>query len=189
MQPPSSILGQNSPSSWSRREKTARLAWILVQSTFFRWSPRPAYGWRNRLLRLFGARIHDQNGPCARVFPSARIHFPWKLELSAGVMIGPGVNIYNLGPVRLETGVNISRHVHLCSGTHDYGRWTLPLQTAAIHVGANTWIAAECFVGPGVSIGELAVIGARSVVIKNQPARMVCAGNPCRSLKPRPDPR
>jgi putative colanic acid biosynthesis acetyltransferase WcaF len=39
-----------------------------------------------------------------------------------------------------------------------------------------------------VTIGELAVIGARSVVVRDQPARMVCAGHPCRPLHPRPDP-
>jgi putative colanic acid biosynthesis acetyltransferase WcaF len=55
-------------------------------------------------------------------------------------------------------------------------------------IGENAWLAAEVFVGPGVSIGELAVIGARSVVTSDQPARMVCAGQPCRPLKPRPDP-
>lgn len=181
------ILGQNSPSPWTRREKSARLAWMIVQSTLFRWSPRSAYRWRTGLLRLFGARIDDGHGPAARIFPDTTVHFPWKLELAAGVMIGPGVTIYNLGRVRLETGVNISQRTHLCSGTHDLKLWTMPLVTAPIHIGANVWIAAECFVGPGVSIGELAVIGARSVVVKDQPARMVCAGNPCRPRKPRPD--
>lgn len=183
------FLGQNSPSPWSRREKLARLAWLVVQSSLFRWSPRGFYRWRNTLLRLFGARITDQAGPTARVFPSVKVHFPWKLELAAGVMIGPEVNVYNLGSVRLEAGVNISQRTHLCAGTHDYTRWTLPLHSAPIQVGANAWIAAECFIGPGVTIGELAVIGARSIVVKDQPARMVCAGNPCRPVKPRPTPQ
>jgi len=88
-----------------------------VQSAFSGWSPRPAYRWRNGLLRLFGASIHDKDAPTVRIFPSARIHFPWKLDLSAGVMIGPAVHVYNLGPIRLEAGVNISQHTHLCSGT------------------------------------------------------------------------
>jgi acetyltransferase-like isoleucine patch superfamily enzyme len=40
-------------------------------------------------------------------------------------------------------------------------------------------------VGPGVSIGRGAVIGARAVVTKSMPAWMVCAGNPCKPLKRR----
>jgi putative colanic acid biosynthesis acetyltransferase WcaF len=118
-----------------------------------------------------------------------KVYFPWHLKLSAGAMVGPGVNIYNLAPVTIETGSNISGHAHLCTGTHDYLSWTMPLVVRPIVIGANTWLGTEVFVGPGVTIGELAVIGARSVVVKDQPARMVCAGHPCRPIKPRPDPQ
>ena len=182
------FLGHHSPSPWRRSERLARLAWLIVQSTIFRWSPRPCYRWRNALLRLFGTRILDQDGPLARVFPSATIHFPWKLELHAGVMVGPEVKLYNLSSITLLHGTNLAQGVHLCAGSHDYTRWTLPLVTRPIIVGPNAWLAAEVFVGPGVTIGELAVIGARSVVVRDQPAHMVCAGNPCRPLRPRPEP-
>src|SRR5204863_444991 len=39
--------------------------------------------------------------------------------------------------------------------------------------------------GPGITIGEGAVVGARSVVTKDLPPWMVCAGNPCLPIKPR----
>jgi putative colanic acid biosynthesis acetyltransferase WcaF len=103
-------------------------------------------------------------------------------------MIGRHVNVYNLGRVILRRGANISQNVHLCSGTHDFTCWSMPLVTRTIEIGPNAWIAADCFVGPGVTIGELAVVGARSVVLRDQPARMVCAGHPCRPLHPRPEP-
>ena len=182
------VLGHASPSPWTRREKTARAAWFVIEHTLFRWSPRPCHAWRRGLLRLFGARILDRDGPPARVAPSARIHFQWKLELHAGSMIGSRVRIYNLAPITLQLGANLAQDVHLCAGSHDYTRWSMPLQTRPIVIGANAWLAAEVFVGPGVTIGELAVIGARSVVMRDQPARMVCADHPCRPLKPRPEP-
>ena len=47
------------------------------------------------------------------------------------------------------------------------------------------WIAADAFIGPGVTIGEDAVIGVRSVVLKDMPKGMVCVGHPCVPLKPR----
>jgi len=50
-------------------------------------------------------------------------------------------------------------------------------------------VAADSFIGPGVTVGELCVVGARSVVVKDLPARTVCAGNPCRPVKERPEPR
>lgn len=182
------VLGHASPSPWTRREKTARALWLVVESTLFRFSPRPCHGWRRALLRLFGARILDQAGPPARIAPSSRIHFPWKLELHRGVMVGPDTKLYNLAPITLHAGANLAQGVHLCAGSHDYTRWTMPLDARPIVVGENAWLAAEVFVGPGVTIGELAVIGARSVVMRNQPARMVCAGNPCRPIKARPEP-
>jgi putative colanic acid biosynthesis acetyltransferase WcaF len=44
----------------------------------------------------------------------------------------------------------------------------------------GVWIAADCFIGPGVEIGANALIGARSSVFKNMPASFVCTGTPCR---------
>jgi len=161
--------------------------WSVVQATVFRWSPRPWHGFRARLLRLFGADITEPSQVV--VFPTALITFPWKLHLAPRAMIGPHVRIYNLADVRLGYGANISQHTHLCAGTHDYTRWSMPLVTAPISVGDNAWIAADVFVGPGVTIGELSVVGARSVVMKDLPPRMVCAGHPCRPLKERPLPQ
>jgi putative colanic acid biosynthesis acetyltransferase WcaF len=103
-------------------------------------------------------------------------------------MVGPRVAIYNLAQVSLRRGANVSQNCHLCAGTHDYLRWDMPLVAQPIVIGENAWLGADVFVGPGVSIGRLSVIGARSVVVKDMPESSVCAGNPCRVLKPRPDP-
>lgn len=184
---PKPYLGEGNLTPNSRGEIARRCLWALVQATLFRCSPRGLHGFRNTLLRLFGARIAP--GGHVRIYPTARIIYPWKLTCEARVMIGPGVNIYNLASVTLGYGAQLSQGVHLCAGTHDYSRWSMPLVTHPIVIGANAWLAADVFVGPGVTVGELAVIGARSVVVKDQPARFVCAGNPCRPLKPRPEPQ
>ena len=52
-------------------------------------------------------------------------------------MIGPRVQIYNLARVSLLRGVNISQNCHLCAGTHDHNRWSMPLVTRPIVVGEN----------------------------------------------------
>jgi acetyltransferase-like isoleucine patch superfamily enzyme len=95
------------------------------------------------------------------------------------------VTIYNLGPVKIGDHSVISQDAYLCAGTHDYTLPTLPLLRTPITIGHGVWIAAGAFIGPGVSIGDNSVIGARSVVMKDIPADVIAAGNPCRVIKPR----
>lgn len=47
-------------------------------------------------------------------------------------------------------------------------------------IGDNVWIGGGCIICPGVTIGENTTIGAGSVVVKDIPANVVAAGNPCR---------
>lgn len=180
-------IGRGAVTPYPRKELLLRWLWALVQGTFFRWSPRPWHGWRARLLRWFGADIPEPD--LVEIFPTVQITFPWKLSLAAHTLLGPDVRVYNLGQITLGYGANVSRHVHLCAGTHDFCRWDMPLIRGPITIGANVWIATDVFVGPGVTIGELCVVGARSVVVKDLPARMICVGNPCRPVKPRPEPQ
>lgn len=90
-----------------------------------------------------------------------------------------------MAPVVLGERVVVSQGVHLCTGSHDYESSTFQLFARPIVIGADAWICAEAFLSPGVFVGNGAVIGARAVVTRDQPAWMVCAGNPCRPLKKR----
>lgn len=177
-------MGQNCVTPTSRGAVLMRWVWAFVQATAFRWSPRPLHGFRAWLLRLFGA---DITGPVV-IFPTVRVTYPKKLSLAPRSMVGPHVNLYNLAPIRLEYGANVSQFCHLCAGSHDFDRWSMPLVTAPIVIGRNAWLGADVFVGPGVTVGELCVVGARSVVVKDLPPRMVCAGSPCRPFRERSQP-
>jgi putative colanic acid biosynthesis acetyltransferase WcaF len=179
-------LGQNCVTPDPRGEVLLRWLWAFVQATLFRWSPRPLHGFRTRLLRLFGADISEPSKVV--VFPTVRVTYPWRLRLEPRSMVGRHVTIYNLGYITLKRGANISQNCHLCAGTHDFFRWDMPLVTAPIVVEENAWIGADVFVGPGVTIGELCVVGARSVVVRDLPQRTICVGSPCRAIKERQPP-
>jgi len=179
-------LGLGCGSPYGKRELIERELWSLVECTFFRLSFRSWHGFRARLLRWFGADIPRPDQVV--IFPSVRIVFPRKLRMAPRSMVAHRVKLYNLAPIVLDYGANISQDCHLCAGTHDYNRWSMPLIARPIVIGANAWLGAEVFVGPGVTVGELCVVGARSVVVKDLPSRQVCVGNPCRPVRARQNP-
>lgn len=166
---------------FSRREQIGRVLWWIGGFLLFTCSLRPMYAWRRWVLRLFGARIGAQ----ASIQRSVRIELPWNLEMGRGSTLGEGVWVHNLGPVRIGAYATVSQRVFLCTGTHDYTRPEFPILRKPISIERGVWVAADAFIGPGVTIGEDAVIGVRSVVLKDMPKGMVCVGHPCVPLKPR----
>lgn len=52
-----------------------------------------------------------------------------------------------------------------------------------IVIGDHVWIGADVTILPGVTIGENAVIGAKSVVTSDIPSHVTAVGNPCRVLR------
>jgi putative colanic acid biosynthesis acetyltransferase WcaF len=167
--------------SFSISNRLARVVWGLVYTLLFRPSPRPLYAWRSFLLRCFGASI----GKHCHIYPHTRIWAPWNLILDDYACLGEEVDCYSIAPVTLGKRVVVSQRVFLCTGSHDYEDPNFQLYAKPIYIGDDAWICAEAFVGPGVTVGEGAVVGARSVATKNIPNWMVCAGNPCKPLKPR----
>jgi putative colanic acid biosynthesis acetyltransferase WcaF len=161
---------------WSARELMGRAIWEIVRTPLFAWTPRPLWTWRRALLRLFGAQI----GRSVHIFPSVKIAVPWNLRIDDEAAIGDGAILYNLGMISIGSRATVSQYAHLCAGTHDYRLPDMPLLKPPISIGAGTWICAEAFVGPGVTIGDRAVVAARAVVVHNVDAEMVVAGNPAR---------
>jgi putative colanic acid biosynthesis acetyltransferase WcaF len=138
--------------------------------------PRYFWGLRRGLLRLFGARV----GREVRIHRTVSIAIPWNLSIGDEAAIGDRVQIYNLGQVSIGAKATISQGVHLCAGTHDHRRPDLPLVKCTVTIGRGTWICADAFVGPNVTVGDFAVLGARAVVVRDVAPGSVVAGNPAR---------
>lgn len=102
--------------------------------------------------------------------------------------LGDRTHVYSLGPVELMERATIAQEAYLCTGTHDFDKPTLPLQTAKILVSADAFVGARAFVMPGVTIGDGAIVGACSVVTADVPAWTVVAGNPAALVKKRNQP-
>ncbi len=162
---------------WTAREQLGRVFWIIGYLAF-RCSPRQLWGWRNSILRMFGARI----GKEVHIYPSVRITIPWNLDIGDQVGIGDRAILYALGPITIKSTATVSQGAHLCAGSHDYRDPRMPLLKPPIVIGEGAWVCADAFIGPGVTIGSSAIVGARAVAVKDVRAGDIVGGNPARII-------
>ncbi|GAA0452030.1 acetyltransferase [Sphingomonas molluscorum] len=168
--------------SFSLGNRLSRVGWGLCWLLLARWTPPPLHRWRCMLLRLWGAEI----GRGARIYGSVRIWHPANLVIGDGSMLGPRVRCYNQGRITIGRSAVVSQDASLCASTHDVVDPVFPLRLRPIRIGDHAWVAAEAFVGPGVEMGEGAVLGARGVAMRDLAPWTFFSGNPAHALKPRP---
>lgn len=165
-------------SEYTLSQRFSRLIWGVVHLFLFRFSPRFCFSWRRLILRAFGADV----GAGVRVYPSTRIFFPRGLTLGDYSVIGPDVDIYNVGPITIGANSIVSQYSYLCAATHDHTSSSFPLIKRPIKIADQVWVAADAYVGPGVSIGQGAVVGARASVYKDVEAWAIVGGNPAKII-------
>ena len=177
--PPLQMQPEASP--WSLKEKIGRALWMLIGKPLFRLSFHNWHRFRAALLRLFGAKI----GKGVAIRPTANIEVPWMIDIDDGATVGDHAILYSLGRIRIGKRSIISQYAHLCAGTHDYADHTFRLIRAPVTIGDDVWIGADAFIGPGVNVGSLAVVGARSSTYKDLAEKQVYVGNPAKPVKER----
>ncbi|MDR2408412.1 MAG: putative colanic acid biosynthesis acetyltransferase [Bacteroidales bacterium] len=158
------------------------IIWRLINATLFRCMVGVFFRYpRNMLLRLFGANI------CLKslIYPSCKIWAPWNLELGKYSCVGPNTELYNKAPIIIKSHCVISQGAYLCTASHDITKSQHPLVIAPIIIEDKSWIAADAFIGMGVTIGEGAVVGARAAVFKDVEPWTVVGGNPAKFIKKR----
>jgi len=167
---------------FSAQNKIGRIIWNLICLILFRpFIPGIFNRWRIFILKCFGARVEWS----AVVYSSAKIWAPWNLEMGVNACLGPHVDCYNQGRVTVKANTTISQKSYLCASSHDISDPLNTLIVAPIIIEDQAWVAADAFVGPGVHIGQGAVIGARSAVFSKVEPWTVVGGNPARFIKPR----
>ncbi|WP_337033722.1 putative colanic acid biosynthesis acetyltransferase [Paenibacillus illinoisensis] len=157
------------------------LLWWLVQGSIFRYSLHQMYGWRKWLLTLFGAKL----GKGVKIRSSAKFTYPWKVKIGDHSWIGDNVEFYSLDCITVGNHCVISQNTYLCTGSHQLNDPAFGLITKPIVIKDGAWIASDVFVYPGVTINEMAIVGARSTVIKDIPANEIHAGYPAVFIKRR----
>jgi putative colanic acid biosynthesis acetyltransferase WcaF len=173
-----SVLGHP---SFSLSNRLLRAMWSITWLLLASWTPPPLHPWRRFLLRLFGAQIAST----ARIYGSSRIWYPPNLEMGAYSVLGWNTICYCQDKITLKDFANVAQWSHLCAGTHDIDDPGFQLITKPILIERHAWIAADAFVGPGVTLGEGSVLGARGVAFKDLEPWTVYAGNPAKIVRKR----
>lgn len=143
------------------------------------WVPGSAH--RRLLLKAFGAKI----GTGVIIKPKVRIKFPWRLEIGDHSWIGEDAWIDNLALVKIGSNACISQGAYLCTGSHDWSSPTFDLIVKPITIADGAWVAAKSTVGPGVTVGEGAVLGLGSTTSKDLDPWSIYSGAPAEFLKKR----
>jgi putative colanic acid biosynthesis acetyltransferase WcaF len=99
--------------------------------------------------------------------------------------LSENVDCYSVDEITIGTQAVVSQGAFLCCASHDITSPIMELTYKPIVIGPQAWVAAKAFVGPGVRIGEGAVVGACAVVTKDVDPWTVVAGNPAKFIKKR----
>ena len=151
----------------------------LLRLTFHNW-----YGLRLAILRAWGATLADTT----RIRASATITRPWNLTMGEESSVGNKAVIDAEAPITIGRFVTISQHATLFAaalgpGASAYAKHPGP---APITIADDAWISTDAFVGPGVNVGEGALLGSKSAAFTDLDPWMIYGGEPARPLKARP---
>lgn len=174
-------LDQFTPGGFDRgASRATESAWLALGGVLVA-SRLPGSGWRARLLRAFGAQI----GTGVVLKPGVRVKFPWRLSVGDHAWIGEDAWIDNLAQVSIGSNACISQGAYLCTGSHDWSSPTFDLIVKPITIGDAAWVAAKSTVGPGVTVGEGAVLGLGSTTSKDIDPWCIYFGAPAEFVKKR----
>jgi putative colanic acid biosynthesis acetyltransferase WcaF len=180
------ISAEGRPDAYTRpafsfKNRVRRFVWNICWLLLYRLSWRPMHGWRAFLLRLFGAQL----GPDCHFYPGSKVWAPWNLICEDHVAAGDGVEIYNPSPVEFGSHVILSQGSYICGATHDYNDPDFPLVAYRMRIEPYAWICARASVGPGVRVGEGAVLGLGSVATRDLQPWTVYNGHPAVAIRER----
>ena len=156
--------------------------WVICRLLFFS-SPFPfPSALRCLVLRCFGATI----GKGVIIRSGVNLKFPWRLAVGDHVWIGEDVVLLNLEKIEIGSNCCISQRAFLCTGSHRFDRPSFDLVVKPIVVKECSWIAAQVFVAPGITIGPNSMCTAGSVVLQDVPPETTVLGNPATERRASP---
>ncbi len=115
--------------------------------------------------------------------------FEPKLTIGDRVTATGSLQVVVFESVVIDDDVMFASNVYVADGTHATGTGETPYKYQGIDpvqpvkIGRGAWIGQNAVISPGVTIGELAIVGANSVVTRDVAPRTIVGGVPARVLK------
>jgi len=149
---------------------------------------RPPYGVRvHRGASVHGLTAFDVGPSGVVIFGAYSVtngtQFVCDEEISVGSCSMLGWNAVIMDNRRAPTDPLLRRELLERVATSEPRRLLGKVETAPVHVGSNVWIGFDAVVMPGVTVGDGAVVGARSVVWNDVEPYSVVVGNPARAVR------
>ena len=115
--------------------------------------------------------------------------FNSKISIGSRVTSTGQLQVAAMSEVIIEDDVMFATNVNITDGFHGYTRIDEPYKYQEINriqpitIKQGCWIGQNVVIFPGVTIGEMTIIGANSVVTKSIPARCIAVGSPAKVVK------
>lgn len=110
------------------------------------------------------------------------------VRVGNGCVLGRGSHVVAHHSVTLGENVFCGPYVYITDGNHSYDDPDQPVgkqwpRTAAVQIGAGSWLGSGCVILPGARLGRNVVVAAGAVVRGTVPDHSVVAGAPARVVR------
>ncbi len=159
-------------------------AHLQAQSMLARFNVTTAEAIEERRAMLVD--LFNKFGEGAIIKPTLRCDYGFNISIGERTFINFDCVLLDCNRIFIGTEVQLGPGVHIYTATHPVEakqrrsgvEFALP-----VSIGDGVWLGGCAVVCPGVTIGENTVVGAGSVVVKDLPASVFAAGNPCRVIR------
>ncbi|TGC10653.1 hypothetical protein CUN85_03990 [Methanolobus halotolerans] len=150
----------------------------------------PSYSKGDELRRILLKYLLYKMDKGATISSGCKIYYPQGISLGKNVIVAERILLDGKGIIDIDADSMIGFESILITSTYNSTRKDVLIRKqgkskAPIRIGKNVWVGTRVTILPGVEIGDGAIIGANSVVIKDVTPNTVVGGVPARYIKDR----